>query len=339
MHRIALITIAVLLACTASPGGVLAADKVRVGMLKPNVVTVIYWIAVRTGAFDRNGIDVEEHPFPSGQSVAGAEQLLRGGIDFYVGAGGEVVRANSQAMQAGKPPPLAMMPAGDKGGTNFALANGLQGKTVDDLKDQSLRIGISSPSSTHLILFRSYLSDRHMTTNDLKWKFITVQGANMVPALLGGQLDGFMHDALTLTIALRAKAGFLFMSAHRGDMGETAQNLPNTMVIGSRAYMAAHPDITRRFVHALYDASDAYDKAPQTDRVRIIGEWTRQEPAVIEEMLNHFDPRLPRDRKPAEAWWALNGAAMKARGEILDKVAFEDIFDLSYIETEGPQPR
>ena len=56
-------------------------------------------------------------------------------------------------------------------------------------------------------------------------------------------------------------------------------------------------------------------------------------------MLNYFDPRLPRDRRPAEAWWALNGAAMKARGEILDKVSFNDIFDLSYIETEGSPTR
>jgi ABC-type nitrate/sulfonate/bicarbonate transport system substrate-binding protein len=337
MRRTVIVTLVLLIVCGLARGTALASDKVRVGMLKPNVVTVIYWIAVRTRAFEKNGLEIEEHPFPSGQSVAGAEQLLRGGIDFYVGAGGEAARANSQSMQAGKPPPLAMMPAGDKGGTNFALANALRGKTVDDLKDQALRIGISSPSSTHLILFRAYLSDRHMTTNDLKWKFITVQGANMVPALLGGQLDGFMHDALTLTIALRAHAGFLFMSAHRGDMGETAQNLPNTMVIGSRAYMRAHPDISRRFVHALYDASDAYDKAPQAERLRIIGEWTGQEPAVVEEMLNYFDPRLPRDRRPAEAWWALNGAAMKARGEILDKVSFEDIFDLSYIETEAPR--
>lgn len=309
-----------------------AADKVRVGMLKPNVVTVIYWIAVRTGSFEKNGLEVEEHPFPSGQSVAGVEQLLRGALDFYVGAGGEVARANSQSMQAGKPAPLAMMPAGDKGGTNFALRNDLEGKTVDDLKDQALRIGISSPSSTHLILFRSYLSSRGMTTDDLKWKFITVQGANMVPALLGGQLDGFMHDALTITVARHAKAGFLFMSAHRGDMGPTAQNLPNTMVIGSRAYMKAHPDIARRFVHSLYDASDAYEKAPMAERVRIIGEWTHREPAIIEDMLTLFDPRLPRDRKPADAWWALNGAAMKARGEIAANVGFDDIFDLTYLE-------
>ena len=315
----------------AAPDGH-AADKVRVGMLKPNVVTVIYWIAVKTGAFEKNGLEVEEHPFPSGQSVAGVEQMLRGNLDFYIGAGGEVARANSQSIQAGKPPPLAMMPAGDKGGTNFMMSNKLQGKTFDDLKSQQLRIGISSPSSTHLILFRSFLKDKNLTTNDLKWQFITVQGENMVPALLGGQLDGFMHDALTATIALQAKAGFLFMSAHRGDMGETAQNLPNTMITISRGYTAAHPDITRRFVKAIFDASDAYDKAPVSEQVKMIAEWTHRDPAVVEQMLQIFDPRVPRSDKPAQAWWQLDGTAMKARGEILPQMKFDDVFDLSYLK-------
>jgi hypothetical protein len=55
-----------------------AADRVRVGMLKPNIVTVIYWIAVKTGAFEKNGLTVAENPVPSGQTSAGIEQLLRG---------------------------------------------------------------------------------------------------------------------------------------------------------------------------------------------------------------------------------------------------------------------
>lgn len=326
----AIATIAIGVALLASVDA-RAADKVRVGMLKPNVVTVIYWIAVKTGSFEKNGLDVEEHPFPSGQSVAGVEELLRGGLDFYIGAGGEVARADSQAMQAGKPPPLAMVPAGDKGGSNFILRNDLREKTFDDLKTQPLRIGMTSPSSTHLILFRSFLKDKGLTTNDLKWQFITVQGVNMVPAVLGGQLDGFMHDALTATIAEQSKAGFLFMSAHRGDMGPTAQNLPNTMITGSRAFMAAHPDVTKRFFKAIFDASDAYDKAAPADRVKMIAEWTHRERAVIEDMLKIFDPRVPHTKEPAEAWWELDGAAMKSRGEISQNVRFEDVFDLSYL--------
>ncbi len=331
-YRARIVAAALAAAALLGAAGARAADTVRVGMLKPNVVTVIYWIAVKTGAFEKNGLSVEEHPFPSGQSVAGVEQLLRGNLDFYIGAGGEVARANSQSMHAGKPPPLAMAPAGDKGGTNFMMRNDLKGKSFDDLKGQALRIGISSPSSTHLILFRSFLKDKGLTTNDLKWQFITVQGPNMVPALLGGQLDGFMHDALTATIALDVKAGFLFMSAQRGDMGPVAQNLPNTMITGSRSFMAAHPDVTRRFFKAIFDASDAFEAASADDRVKIVADWTHQKPEIVRSMLQIFDPRVPRSPKPAEAWWEVDGTAMKARGEIAQQVRFEDVFDLSYLK-------
>src|SRR6201986_3034350 len=83
-----------------------AGDRVRVGMLKPNIVTVIWWIAVKTGAFQKNGLDVVEVPFPSGQTAAGIEQLMRNGLDFYLGASGEVAYANSRYLEAGKPLPI-----------------------------------------------------------------------------------------------------------------------------------------------------------------------------------------------------------------------------------------
>src|SRR5437764_10089084 len=113
--RIAAASLLCLALLAAGPAG--AADKIRVGVLKPNVVTVIYWIAVKTGAFEKNGIEVVEQPFPSGQSVAGIEQLLRGNLDIYMGAGGEAVRANSQSIVAGKPAPIAIIQGTDIGGT------------------------------------------------------------------------------------------------------------------------------------------------------------------------------------------------------------------------------
>ena len=41
----------------------------------------------------------------------------------------------------------------------------------------------------------------------------------MVPALLTGQIDGFLHSEPTTTLAIVNKAGHLFMQAARGDMG------------------------------------------------------------------------------------------------------------------------
>jgi ABC-type nitrate/sulfonate/bicarbonate transport system substrate-binding protein len=308
-----------------------AADRIQVGMLKPNIVTAIYWIAVKTGAFERNGLDVTENPFPSGQTAAGIEQLMRGGIDFYLGASGEVAHANSRYIEAGKPPPIALIEGGIAGGSFFVLRDDLKGKTLEELRGQPLRIGISNPSSYHLILLRAFLREHGMTTDDFKWRFLTVGGPEMLPALVSHQLDGFLHDALTTTLAIRSKVGFEFMSSDRGDMGERAKMLPGTGVCANRAFLHAHPETAKRFTQSLRDASAAYSAAPRADMVAIMSEWSRQDPAVIEDMYDRLDPRVGMTRQAAQTWWDILGAAMLARGEISPELTIDDVFDLHYI--------
>lgn len=316
---------------TLGSRSVWASDRIQVGMLKPNIVTAIYWIAMKTGAFERNGLDIAENPFPSGQTAAGIEQLIRGGIDFYLGASGEVAHANSRYIEAGKQPPIALIEGGIASGSFFVLRPDLKGKTLDDLRGQSLSIGISNPSSYHLILLRAFLRERGMTTDDLHWRFLTVGGPEMLPALVSRQLDGFLHDALTTTLAIRAKAGFLFMSSDRGDMGARAKLLPGTGVCANRAFLRDHPDAAKRFTQALRDASAAYAAAPRAEMVAIMSEWSRQDPAVIEDMYDRFDPRVGLTREAAQAWWDILGHAMLARGEISPKLTLDDVFDLRYV--------
>jgi ABC-type nitrate/sulfonate/bicarbonate transport system substrate-binding protein len=315
----------------AVPHSARAADRVRLGMLKPNIVTVIYWIAVRTGAFAKNGIDIVEVPFPSGQTVAGIEQLIRGNLDFYLGASGEVAHANSHYVEAGKKPPIALVEGGIAGGSFVFLRSDLQGKTLDELRAMKLRIGLSNPSSYHLILFRAWLREKGLSTDDFGWRFISLGGTEMLPAMVSHQLDGFMHDALTATLALRVKAGFIFMNSDKGDMGPRAAKLPGTGVCGNRAFMAAQPDATRRFIQSLRDASDAYAAEPRARMVEIMADWSRQDPAVIDDMYDRFTPRVGMTRESARVWWDILGGAMRARGEIVDTLRLEDVFDLSNI--------
>jgi ABC-type nitrate/sulfonate/bicarbonate transport system substrate-binding protein len=312
-----------------------AADRIKVGMLKPNIVTVIYWIAVKTGAFQKQGLEVVENPFPSGQTAAGIEQLIRGGIDFYLGASGEVAHADSRYLEADKSPPIALIEGGIAGGSFLVLRGDFNGKTLDELRGQPLRIGISNPSSYHLILFRAFLGDRHMTTDDLAWRFQTVGGPEMLPAMVSHQLDGFMHDALTTTLALRANTGFVFMSSDRGDMGARAKQLPGTGVSANRAFTRNNPGVTRRFTQSLRDASAAYTAAPKAEMVAIMSEWSRQDPEVIDAMYERFDPRVGMSRAAVQAWWDILGAAMLARGEISPKLTLNDVFDLDYVRRDS----
>jgi ABC-type nitrate/sulfonate/bicarbonate transport system substrate-binding protein len=315
--------------------GALAADKIKVGMLKPNIVTVIYWIAVKTGAFAKNGLEVAEYSVPSGQTAAGIEQLLRNDIHFYLGASGEVAHANSRYLEAGKPLPIALIEGGVLAGSFFVLKNDLKGKSLDELRAMNLRIGLSNPSSFHLIMFRAFLRTRNLTTNDFKWQFLTIGGPEMLPALVSHQLDGFMHDALTTTLALRVNAGFEFMSSDRGDFGPEARLVPGTGVCGNMDFMKAHSDVTRRFAQALRDASASYATAPKADMVAIMSEWSRQDPAVIEAMYPRFDPRVGLTEAAAHAWWDILGQAMLARGEISQKMTVNDVFDLDYVHQKS----
>lgn len=309
-----------------------SADRIKVGMLKPNIVTVIYWIAAKTGAFERNGLDVAEYPVPSGQTVAGIEQLMQGSTDFYLGASGEVAHANSRYLEAGKTLPIALIEGGVSSGSFFVLRNDLSGKSLDELRKMKLRIGLSNPSSYHLILFRAFLRTKNLTTQDFNWRFLTIGGPEMLPALVSHQLDGFMHDALTTTLALQAHAGFEFMSSNRGDFGQDAKQLPGTGVCGNMTFMRDHPDVTRRFTRALRDASANYITAPKSGMVAIMAEWSRQDPAVIEAMYDRFDPRIGMTAAAAQTWWDILGQAMIVRGEISQKMALSDVFDLDYLE-------
>ena len=57
----------------------------------------------------------------------------------------------------------------------------------------------------------------------------------MLPALLTGQIDGFLHSEPTTTLAIVNNAGHLFMQAARGDMGPSPP--PATLMSSRRDYL------------------------------------------------------------------------------------------------------
>jgi ABC-type nitrate/sulfonate/bicarbonate transport system substrate-binding protein len=190
-------------AVVASPSILRAAgpDSVRFGVLHPNLTTVIHEIAKRTGAYERHDLKVVETRFKSGQTVEGVEQLWRGNLDFYMGGAPEVPRLNSRLIESGGQPPLAVVSGANPGHTSLVLGNKLQPSTIDDILKQPLRIAVSSLSSVHLAFFRGYLlTEKKLDLKAIAWRFMGIDGANMVPALLTGQIDGFLHSEPTTTL-------------------------------------------------------------------------------------------------------------------------------------------
>jgi ABC-type nitrate/sulfonate/bicarbonate transport system substrate-binding protein len=318
------------MAVVASPPILRAAegDTVRFGVLHPNLTTVIHEIAKRTGCYERQNLKVVETRFKSGQTVEGVEQLWRGNLDFYLGGAPEVPRLDSRLIESGKPAPLAVVSGANRGHTSLVLSNKLQPKTIDDILKQPLRIAVSSLSSVHLALLRGYLlTEKKIDLKAIAWRFIGLDGSLMVPALLTGQIDGFLHSEPTPTLAIVNKAGHLFMQAGRGDMGPTPP--PATLMSARRDFIRDKNELAKRFMHAIFDANEAYAKAPEK-MVPLIAEWSGQDEKIVAAAQERMNPTTRLTEAEAQKWWDFIGKAMVERGELSPKLRpFQDVFDLS----------
>jgi ABC-type nitrate/sulfonate/bicarbonate transport system substrate-binding protein len=305
-----------------------ASDTVRFGVLYPNLTTVIHEIAKRTGAYERQKLKVVETRFKSGQTVEGVEQLWRGNLDFYMGGAPEVPRLNSRLIESGAPPPLAVVSGANPGHTSLVLSKKLQPKAIDDILNRPLRIAVSSLSSVHLAFFRGYLvTEKKIALTSISWRFLGIQASNMVPALLTGQIDGFLHSEPTTTLAIVNNAGYLFMQAARGDMGPDPP--PATLMSSRRDYIRRNNEIARRFMRAIFDANVAYARSP-ADMASAIAEWSGQDMKIVTAAQERMNPTTSLTHAQAQRWWDFIGTSMVQRGELSPKLKpFPDVFDLT----------
>ena len=303
-------------------------DTVRFGMLYPNLTTVIHAIAKKTGAYERHNLKVVETRFKSGQTVEGVEQLWRGNLDFYMGGAPEVPRLNSRLIESGSPPALAVVSGANPGHTSLVLSNKLQPKVIDEILKETLRIAVSSLSSVHLAFFRGCLrTEKKLELDAIRWRFMGIDAGNMLPALLTGQIDGFLHSEPTTTLAIVNKAGHLFLQAARGDMG--ANPPPATFMSSRRDYLKQKPDVAKRFMRAIFDANEAYARAP-AEMTSLVAEWSGQEDKIVAAAQERMNPTTSLTQAQAQKWWDFIGTTMLERGELSPKLQpFPDVFDLS----------
>jgi ABC-type nitrate/sulfonate/bicarbonate transport system substrate-binding protein len=306
-------------------------NTVALGMLSPNLVSSIHYIAKKTGAYERHGLTIIERPIPSGESSAGIEELLRGHLNIFIGAGAEVARMNSNYAAGNNTPPIIVIQGGTPGATSLVLRHEWEGKSFDDLKGRPLKIAVSSPSSIHLSLFRGYLRERYGTSANLGWQFLNMEGGDMAPMLTAKQMDGFLHSEPATSSAISSGAGFLFMNAGRGDMGAKAKMVPITFTSANRSWLTSNKDTADRFLAALSDANMAFTKMPKPQMVNILAEWARLPNAIVSLAYDRIDPRMAMTVEGAQAWWDLIGRVIRERGEISAKLQFKDVFATDYL--------
>jgi ABC-type nitrate/sulfonate/bicarbonate transport system substrate-binding protein len=319
--------LALALALGLASAGAQAADltTVKAVVVKSSLATVIHEIAEEGGYYTKNGLKVQEVSLRSGQGSNGAQVLLAGDADAYIGTLSDITRLDARALEAGQSPPLAAVAAGSIGSTGLVLRNDIPFKTITDIK--GLRIGVSSLGSDHLVRLRYYLSTQSIPFNDLQLKLVPVAGDLMPQALLGGQIDGFLHSQPAIGTAITKANAKLVMQ--KGDFGEVGK-VPGTTVAVRREWAAAHRDTVQRLVNAVYQASAGYASVPRAEMVKMFGKYLPAEPAVLDAAYDNVDPRLYDLRTMAALNFKIEVAAMKERHEVTDKLKPEDVFDFSY---------
>lgn len=298
---------------------------VRMGVLHSGLFTVIHAVALQGGYYARNGIDPKVTDVRSGDGTAGAESLLRNSLDVYLGTPVELTRVNAQAIAGDQKPPLAVVAAGAPNFTNLVLRKGLTYTGPSDLK--GLRIGVSAPGSDHLVNFRFLLAEKGLTTDGLDMRILPLGSSNMLPALTSGQIDGFLHSEPTVSIALIKAGATLAIS---GKQFGTSGDSPGLSLNVGRIWATAHRDVMTRLVKALWDASDDYTSMPEAKAVEIFQNYMPSDPDILSRAYGNLDPRLHDLTKMADAFWKVNVAAMRERGEVVAELKPQDLFDNSF---------
>jgi NitT/TauT family transport system substrate-binding protein len=298
---------------------------VRVGVLHSSLAAVLHAVALEEGYYAKNGLNVKQTYFNSGDGTAGAESLLRGGLDVYIGTLAEITRINAQAIEAHQAPPLAAVAAGNPSPSTLVLRDNIPFSSVSDLK--GLKLGVSSLGSEHLVTFRYFLAEKGLTTEALGIQLVRVAGPDMPPALLSRQIDGFLHSEPTVTIAVLKAHGKVAMA--RTDFG-AASNAPALGVIVSRSWAATHRPIVADVVHALWQATNDYPTLNKADVEKIFTDYIHADPEVVAAAYPNVDPRLYDLHKMADAHFQIDIPAMVKRGEVTVELKESDIFDFSY---------
>jgi ABC-type nitrate/sulfonate/bicarbonate transport system substrate-binding protein len=283
--------------------------EVRIGVLRSGLFTVIHALALQGGYYQRNGVKPRVTELRSGDGMAGAESLLRGSLDVFIGTPVELTRVNAQAVAQSKDPPLAIVAAGAPNFTNLVLRKGIAYQSFSDLK--GLRLGVSSPGSDHLVNFRHLLSEQGLTTEQLNIRILPLGSSNMLTAITSSQIDGFLHSEPTVSIALvKAQASLAISSKQFGIAG----NSPGLAVNVARRWEQSNRENGGRVVKALWDASIDYGSMPKQKVLEVLQSYVPSEPEILARAYGNFDPRLHDLKQMADAWWKVNVSAMMQRG-------------------------
>ncbi|MEK7210890.1 MAG: ABC transporter substrate-binding protein [Candidatus Binatota bacterium] len=243
---------AILLIVSGAPRGLLALDKVRVGLSAMSATSGSLWVAEEKGLFKKHGIEPEVI-FIGGGAARVVSSLIAGDIQFATGGGDAVIRA--------------ALRGADVISVSSPLIKGLQRvmarpdlKSPEDLRGK--KIGITRfGSASHLVIL---LALRRWGMRPEEVQILQVESS---PAMLAS-LDNKGIDGAVLTMPsffVAEEKGYRVL-ADLGDMD--IYYLQNTLDT-TRSYIRKNRDQALRFVKAMVEGI-AYFKKNKKESLEVL---------------------------------------------------------------------
>jgi NitT/TauT family transport system substrate-binding protein len=259
-------------AATTAPIRLRAAYTSISGVMSP------LWAAVDAGLFAREGLKVELFAFPSGNE--GIQALMAGEIDFLQIAGATVVSA---ALGGADTVVLATtvrtLPQSVVVRPEIVRPEDLRGKAIG-----ISRLGTSIDTAARVGL-------RHFGLEPEREVAIVQVGSmqNMLGALESGRVQAAIMSYPTVTQAHKLGLRELL------DVGTLGIAYASTGVAARRSYVAAHPDVARRYLRAILAAIHRL-RADKPFALEVLGKYLSTDEAdVLEDtyevyLLKYMDP-------------------------------------------------
>ena len=242
---------------------------------------VYLWIAQEKGFFKKSGLNIDLTHIPTNQAV----QALVGGKVQFVTAGPQILDANL----AGSDTVYIMCPINSfvlslYGKPEINGVKGLLGKTV----------GATNKGTPTDIAGRRVLTQNGLKPDvDVKFAYL-----KEIPALVAALQQGIIDAALiTAPSTLTARSFGL-----KELLNITALKLPFVQhAIGTtRSYIAANPEVVRRFVRAAGEGLD-YLRNNRAEAVAVLSKYTKiSDAAQLNEALDAYDKAWERIPMPSQ---------------------------------------
>lgn len=205
-----------------------------------------FYLGVADGIYRRHGIDLSIRP---GQGSGSTVQVVAAGGDtFGLADGGSLITVAAQGAKV-----ISVMGVMNKSPYAITVRTGLGIRTFKDLAGKTIA---GSPGEAPQVIFPALLSLYHMAPDAVH--IVNIGGPAQIVAVLQKRVDGMFSGLDNQALILPSKGASVRTFGY-ADLGLNTQGL--TIVV-SRATLAKHPGLVRRFILATREAFAAANAHP-----------------------------------------------------------------------------